>query len=260
VTSPGGDPTSFTFNTLGLGGGGLGFSATSALTDAATPADLNVAPGTYSVTEAAQAGWIQTPGTCDDGSNPSSIGISAGETVTCTFSNTQAAIFGKTMGFWGNKNGHAVLDPGEDGTIDVPVVLGGPARDVTVSTIAINDQILPDDPNACGDPNVFTSTGDCTLSPDLNFNTLNVLVAQTLALSYNILELGGVTTGFAGQTLASLACTGFATAGLSGISTVEDARDVANALINLSGSDPGTTQSAAGAMNALLGCLNRETL
>ncbi len=36
------------------------------------------------------AGWELTGGaTCDDGSNPSSIDLSAGETVTCTFNNTE---------------------------------------------------------------------------------------------------------------------------------------------------------------------------
>ena len=47
-----------------------------------------VAPGDhYSVTEAVPAGWVQTSAVCDDGSPVSDIEISAGETVTCTFTN-----------------------------------------------------------------------------------------------------------------------------------------------------------------------------
>ena len=35
------------------------------------------------------AGWDLISATCDDGSAPGSIGLSAGETVTCTFTNTK---------------------------------------------------------------------------------------------------------------------------------------------------------------------------
>ncbi len=45
-------------------------------------------PDTYSVTETATAGWNLTSATCDDGSNPASIALGAGEIVTCTFTNT----------------------------------------------------------------------------------------------------------------------------------------------------------------------------
>jgi hypothetical protein len=45
----------------------------------------NLAPGTYDVAETVPANWNLVSGTCDDGSNPASIGLSGGETVTCTF-------------------------------------------------------------------------------------------------------------------------------------------------------------------------------
>jgi len=51
--------------------------------------DTALDPGTYSITENALAGWDLTSATCDDGSEVSAIGLAAGETVTCTFSNTQ---------------------------------------------------------------------------------------------------------------------------------------------------------------------------
>jgi hypothetical protein len=46
-------------------------------------------PGSYSVTETVPAGWDLTKATCDNGDAPGAIGLGAGETVTCTFENTQ---------------------------------------------------------------------------------------------------------------------------------------------------------------------------
>lgn len=46
-------------------------------------------PGTYRVSEAVPAGWLQTSATCDDGSPVTAIALGAGETVTCTFTNTK---------------------------------------------------------------------------------------------------------------------------------------------------------------------------
>ena len=48
---------------------------------------LNV--GTYSVSETVPAGWALTSATCDDGSPINAIDLNSGETVTCTFTNTQ---------------------------------------------------------------------------------------------------------------------------------------------------------------------------
>ena len=47
-----------------------------------------VTPGLgYSVTQAAVPGWDTIGSSCDDGSSPASIGVGAGENVTCTFTN-----------------------------------------------------------------------------------------------------------------------------------------------------------------------------
>jgi hypothetical protein len=43
------------------------------------------------VAETVPAGWDLTSATCSDGSAPASIGLAAGETVTCTFNNRQDA-------------------------------------------------------------------------------------------------------------------------------------------------------------------------
>ena len=45
----------------------------------------NLPPGTYDVAETVPAGWNLVSATCDDGSDPAAIGLSGGETVTCTF-------------------------------------------------------------------------------------------------------------------------------------------------------------------------------
>src|SRR5258706_1420443 len=61
----------------------------------------SVAPGTYTATETAQAGWTLTSIVCDDGGlTPSSgvvgtgvttFNVSAGENVTCTYTNTKTS-------------------------------------------------------------------------------------------------------------------------------------------------------------------------
>ncbi|HEU0214237.1 MAG TPA: SpaA isopeptide-forming pilin-related protein [Jiangellaceae bacterium] len=67
-------PSAFTLTTTAPGDAGK---------DAETFGDLS--PGTYDVAETVPAGWNLVSATCDDGSSPASIGLSAGETVTCTF-------------------------------------------------------------------------------------------------------------------------------------------------------------------------------
>jgi Prealbumin-like fold domain len=67
-------PASFILTTTGAGDAGK---------DSRTFSDL--APGTYDVAETVPAGWTLVSSSCDDGSSPASIGLSASETVTCTF-------------------------------------------------------------------------------------------------------------------------------------------------------------------------------
>ncbi len=82
VTLPAGATTSFTILAAGNGtitGGGAG-----SVTDAANK-EYEVTPGTYGVTETVPAGWDQTSNTCTD------VAIAAGETKTCTITNTKRA-------------------------------------------------------------------------------------------------------------------------------------------------------------------------
>lgn len=71
-------PASFSLTTTSAGAAGK---------DSDTFADLS--PGTYDVAETVPAGWNLVSSSCSDGSSPGSIGLSAGETVTCTFHNAR---------------------------------------------------------------------------------------------------------------------------------------------------------------------------
>ena len=87
VTVPSADPQFFDFS---LTGGPDSINQTPSLADATTPHDSGAQkPGTYSASETVPAGWDLTSATCNDGSAPGSIDLDAGETVTCTFTNTK---------------------------------------------------------------------------------------------------------------------------------------------------------------------------
>jgi hypothetical protein len=159
------------------------------------------------------------------------------------------------MGFWGNKNGIALINK-NGGYAQNPVNIG---RGAIIDTADEAKKVLPNSLNACGKGSVIifsdqTATKDCSVATGINKNSLNTLASQTLALGYNIKLL----PSFTGQTLSQLACTPYATAGLTGTSTVNQAFTKAVALIDGSASGGSTTQSQIGAMNSLLGCLNRE--
>ncbi|MGH9891581.1 MAG: prealbumin-like fold domain-containing protein, partial [bacterium] len=81
-TDPGGSADVFTFT---ASYDNDGFS----LKDGESNDSGPLAPGTYSVGEDSLSGWSLTSATCDDGSSPSSVGLAADETVTCTFVNTK---------------------------------------------------------------------------------------------------------------------------------------------------------------------------
>jgi hypothetical protein len=83
VTSPSADPQSFNFTTTGTGYNGF------SLTDTSLANNQTLAPGSYSVAETVPSGWDLTSATCDDGSPVNAIDLGAGETVTCTFTDTK---------------------------------------------------------------------------------------------------------------------------------------------------------------------------
>ena len=82
-TLPNGSTQSFTFTPSYNNG------TTFSLSDGQTNTSPDLLAGTYSVAETVPTGWDQTSATCTDGSPVTAISITAGETVTCTFTNTQ---------------------------------------------------------------------------------------------------------------------------------------------------------------------------
>ena len=87
ITAPANDPQSFSFS---LTGGPDSINQSFGLTHAATPHDSGlVKPGSYVVAETVPAGWSLTGSVCSDGSAANAVALGAGETVTCTFTNTK---------------------------------------------------------------------------------------------------------------------------------------------------------------------------
>ena len=82
-TYPDGETGSFEFST--------DYSSNFFLADNGTNNSGNLLSGTYSVSEInIPAGFDLFSATCDDGSDPSAISLGPGETVTCTFTNTDS--------------------------------------------------------------------------------------------------------------------------------------------------------------------------
>ena len=132
----------FTSGTLGDGTFTLTPTTTGdAGKDTETFSDL--APGSYDVAESEPTGWNLVSATCDDGSDPSSIGLSAGETVTCTFTNEVergAILITKTRK-------HAADGPGDHphAGVNFTITGGGLATDgVTVTTDAEGEACIDD--------------------------------------------------------------------------------------------------------------------
>jgi hypothetical protein len=138
-------PSPFTLTTTAAGSGGK---------DSRSFGDL--APGTYDVAETVPAGWNLVSSSCSDGSDPASIGLSGGETVTCTFHDareTGAILIKKTRK-------HAADGPGDHPHAGVTfTVTGGglPAAGLTAVTNAQGE--------ACVDGLLLSSfAGDYTVT------------------------------------------------------------------------------------------------
>lgn len=145
VTNPAGSPQSFAFTPTGSGYNGF------SLTDADAPHDSGpLAPGTYTVTEGAVAGWDLTSitggaDTMDVPMRTATIVLGAGETVNVTFTNTL-----------------------ELGSLDVTKLVSIPAGVINPS--AITDTFTakvtgPSYPAPAGITQVFTYDGT-TVSPN----------------------------------------------------------------------------------------------
>ncbi len=133
----GGDDT-FLFDASG------GSYADFSLTGAATPDDQELVPGAYSVSETVPAGWDSDGGVCDLDATPDSIDVGAGETVTCTFTNTKHGSV--TILKFEDLDGDGVKDQGEQApaqpvTVAVGRVTGppqGPNNHIPIEIIAMD--------------------------------------------------------------------------------------------------------------------------
>lgn len=109
VTNPVGNRTAFGFTT--------NYDAPFSLADTDTPNNSgDLVPGTYSVTEAALDNWELTSAVCvssqGDTEAADYISLQAGETVTCTFTNTQLT---DLHGFkWHDRDGNRTIGDGEE--------------------------------------------------------------------------------------------------------------------------------------------------
>lgn len=188
----------------------------------------------------------------------------AGSTGQCEPFNVRT--FGYTMGFWGNTNGQALLAANNAFSPANAVTIGINSATrcfVTVDSAGKSTTIFPNTLNGQLTIPQCDTTGE---RDAINTGSFNVILSQTLAISYNI----KYKAGYAGQTISGLGCTAVSPLtspfdgqnGLSGTSTVENVRDYANRLIGQSIKNNGSlavTQGQIGAMNTLLGCLNRES-
>jgi hypothetical protein len=162
--------------------------------------------------------------------------------------------FGKTMGFWGNRNGQALIPSGFTYT------LGQNSATTCYLNVtkANTTTIFPNTKNG------VTLLTNCTTvaSRDAGINTdsMNVLLAQALALKLNIQLIAG----FDGQQIGALGVTlptefpaGWT---LTATSTVQQTLDYANYLIAQAKAGNGVliTQAMIGQLNTTLGQINAE--
>ena len=111
-----------------------------------TRAFPNVNAGTYSVSETLPSGWTQSGATCSDGSPITAIAVSAGENVTCTFTN--------------QKQGQIIII--EDATPNDPQDFNFTAGGgLTPTTFTLDDDADPTFSNTRTFPNVPAGSGYC---------------------------------------------------------------------------------------------------
>lgn len=127
LVSPGAPAATFTFHPSW--GADFSLAGGESLDSGVIPAGL------HSLSEAAPAGWSLLSAVCSDGSSPTAIGLSGGETVTCTFTNAWPICFGRPATIVGTPGDDTIRGtPGDD----VIVGLGG---DDVIRGLGGNDRI-----------------------------------------------------------------------------------------------------------------------
>ncbi len=95
--------------------------------------------GTYSVEESSTEGWTLTSATCSDQSSPSSIDLSPGETVVCTFVNTsgnQPTDRPSSINVSKSVSPTVVKEPGGEVTYSITVTNTSADSDVTITDVS----------------------------------------------------------------------------------------------------------------------------
>src|SRR5581483_3148533 len=165
LTVPSGDPAQFSFSGDLAGSIGDGGSISA-----------QVDPGSYSTTEAVPSGWSLTAISCDDPGSSGDVStatasytVSAGQTVTCTFTDTKAAtIVVKKLtvpsgdptqfSFSGDVSGSI----GDGGTLSAQVGPGAYTSSESVPLGWTLTSISCDDSGSSGDLGSATATFDVT--------------------------------------------------------------------------------------------------
>lgn len=180
VTDPPGDPQSFSFT---LTGGPSNLNQSFSLTDAETPHNSGpVEPGSgYNASETVPAGW-DLSATCDDGSPIGNIDVSPGETVTCTFTNTEITPPGGTITIGKDATPNSPQDfsfSGNLGAFDLdndsdPTLSSIANFDVEVGAYMITEGQVPGwslVDVACGDPDNESTTALLDRSATVDLDT-----------------------------------------------------------------------------------------
>ncbi|NRT73300.1 hypothetical protein [Clostridium beijerinckii] len=153
--------------------------------------------------------------------------------------------------FWTSSEGHAILDTNGDGRVDNPVTIGSGIRKILVKRIILSDTILLG--NYC--TNVLDNSCGNNLGNNLPAKTLGRLMAETLALTYNITFI----PFYSGQLVSAFGCSNLLQqVGLAINSTVNDVLALANILIGDTGACGSATQGRVNSIINLISCLNGE--
>lgn len=153
--------------------------------------------------------------------------------------------------FWTSSEGHAILDTNGDGRVDNPVTIGSGIRKILVKRIILSDTILLG--NYC--TNVLDNSCGNNLGNNLPASTLGRLMAETLALTYNITFI----PFYSGQLVSAIGCSDLLLqAGLPINSTVNDVLALANILIGDTGTCGSASQGRVNSIINLISCLNGE--
>ena len=176
-TLPNGDPQPFHFDASYDEGG---FD----LVDDQQSDSGDLDPGTYDVSEDVPAGWDLTSAVCSDESDPEAIELSAGETVTCVFTNTKRGSIvvekqtlpngaAGTFTFAGDAAG-AIVD---DGTIVVPNLEPGTYVSTEGAAPGFNlTGIACDDSNSTGNVGTRTATFELQAGETVTCTFTNTLI------------------------------------------------------------------------------------